>query len=362
MERIKGKAADFIAIAWFGLGFRPRESLVLIGMHGRVSGPVMRVDLPPREVLGEVVSGALAHLPGGVDGVFVLVVTDRGRRCARTVSRVVQGEAARAGLAVQEILHVAASSYRSLLCSDQSCCPARGHDLADVLASQAAAEFVLSGDMVCNREEDLLRDIEPVALAGSSGRAEAATAPVSAREWFSRWQELLDGCRPGSRAGDPSGGGEACGGGDPYGGWGALAAPFALALSNLALRDAVLASVAGEDEMAQAFLDRRDWSGPMFEGHPDEARMERARELLAGSARNAPLGARADALAVLAWMAWYRGDAGARARLLAARALAERPGHRLATIVDDLLTCSVPPGWWKPPVSVSETRYPPTGR
>ena len=77
---------------------------------------------------------------------------------------------------------------------------------------------------------------------------------------------------------------------------------------------------------------------------PDRRAFEAARELVAAVARGAPAGERAEALAVLAWMAWWQGS-GARGRLLVGLALADRPGHRLAAIVDRLLAYGVPPSW-----------------
>ncbi len=55
-------------------------------------------------------------------------------------------------------------------------------------------------------------------------------------------------------------------------------------------------------------------------------------------------GQRAEALAALAWMAWWVGEA-ARARLLCDLALRDCPGHRLAALVEQLLSHAVPPPW-----------------
>jgi hypothetical protein len=49
-------------------------------------------------------------------------------------------------------------------------------------------------------------------------------------------------------------------------------------------------------------------------------------------------------LAALAWAAWWLGEA-ARARLLCELALQDRPGHRLAALVDQLLSHALPPPW-----------------
>ena len=57
---------------------------------------------------------------------------------------------------------------------------------------------------------------------------------------------------------------------------------------------------------------------------PDPEVFEAARALLAQVARGAPPGSRAEALAVLGWMAWWQGS-GARGRLLIGLALADDP-------------------------------------
>jgi hypothetical protein len=77
---------------------------------------------------------------------------------------------------------------------------------------------------------------------------------------------------------------------------------------------------------------------------PDAELLERGRVLLSAVAREAPPGRRVDALALLAWSAWYAGH-GSRGRLLVQRALADVPTHRLARLVDQLLFLGVAPTW-----------------
>jgi hypothetical protein len=54
---------------------------------------------------------------------------------------------------------------------------------------------------------------------------------------------------------------------------------------------------------------------------------------------------RGEALAVLAWMSWWRSDGGARARLLVDLALADQPDHRLAGLLAVVLAEGLPPPW-----------------
>jgi hypothetical protein len=121
------------------------------------------------------------------------------------------------------------------------------------------------------------------------------------------------------------------------------------ALEDTRFRDAALVALlpAGEP-LARRLARGTPTAGPALgaceERSPDADVFEAARVLLAAVARGAPPGRRAEALAALAWMSWWQG-AGARSRLLAALALHDRPGHRLAGLVDTLLLHGVPPTW-----------------
>jgi len=79
-------------------------------------------------------------------------------------------------------------------------------------------------------------------------------------------------------------------------------------------------------------------------GVPDAQVLERGRRVLSALARSAPPGRRAEVLALMSWAAWWQGEGG-RGRLLAERALADRPGHRLAGLVLQMLAASLPPPW-----------------
>ena len=128
------------------------------------------------------------------------------------------------------------------------------------------------------------------------------------------------------------------------------------ALRDARLRDAILVSLLpgapgsalhrdGDDPAAdlaagrvEAMPDLREFT----DRPPDRSAFAAARALLARSPRRAG-GYRAEALALLA-MAWWQGSG--RARLLAALALQDQPGHRLAAIVDELLLPGGPAAGW----------------
>jgi Domain of unknown function (DUF4192) len=125
---------------------------------------------------------------------------------------------------------------------------------------------------------------------------------------------------------------------------------LAPALEDTTTRDAVLVTIArpGPAGVATAralLAGRHEGLAESLSGDvPDRQVAERARVLIAAVARQAPPGRRAEALAALAWSAWWLGEA-ARARLLCELALQDRPGHRLAALVDQLLSHALPPPW-----------------
>jgi hypothetical protein len=120
---------------------------------------------------------------------------------------------------------------------------------------------------------------------------------------------------------------------------------LASALRDGRVRDALMLSFVSRTVTEEALAAASDGAvDRLFDAMPDAELLARGTALLAEAARTAPPGARGDALAVLAWAAWYQGD-GARARLLAARALADKPSQTLAALVDQLLLVGVPPGW-----------------
>jgi hypothetical protein len=335
---------DLLAYAWFVMGFRPRESLVLVGLNGSrmQAGLVGRVDLPaPRSAVAaaDVLADMLDR--NGDDGCLLVVVSDvdggpagradRGEMPhAGLVDRLVPALCDR-GLHVVDVLLVGPETFRSYRCDDLACCPPQGEPLALLDASPVSAAMVVQGRRVRSEEADLVADVDPVAAAargeativlprGRPGRGRRRAA-------FERWLgDLADG------AAEPA---------QP-------AELLAAVAADLQTRDAVLFSlVPGGLAAAHTLVEGRrlpadaDWGA---DGTPDPVLVEAGDRLLAVLARRAPAGLRAEPLAILGWLAWWSGDA-VRGRLLADLALADQPGHRLAGLVAALLAGPVPPPW-----------------
>jgi hypothetical protein len=330
---------DLIAYAWYAMGLRPRESLVVVGLRGerRRTGLVARIDLPDRRTLADEVDVVVRMLEqDGDDACLLLVVSDAEPPPGDRLPHVELVEGCRDLLADREIEIVDAflvdrRTYRSYLCADPSCCPPDGRPLDGVAESRVAAAMVLEGRSVVGDEADLVADVDPAAAIGRGevplvlprgrvGRARRLAA-------FQRWCADLD-----AGAVEPDRPEEL----------------LAALRSDLATRDAVLLSlVPGSRVVAQGLVDGRPLSRDAFAGlrrPPEPEVVASGNRLLAVLARRAPGGRRAEPLALIAWLAWWSGDC-VRGRLVAELALAEQPGHRLAGLACALLAEAVPPPW-----------------
>ncbi len=330
---VRGGPRDVIALAWFRLGYRPRESLVLVGLNlpGWVSGLVARVSLPPVELTGAALDAMVTPLRrSDAGGVVVLVVSDDAATGWERRARTMRSRLRRAGLEVLDVLLVGSTSYRSLLCTNESCCPPAGHCLDEVWSSEVAAVAVSQGRVVLDAEHDLVADIRPDPAPACLGGPSRGTA-----WWFRRWSGALDAHAAGAQTEQLARE------------W--VEAGLTHALRDGHLRDAVMLRAvpgAGREALSCVRGEVPDLDRALT-ATPDRELLQRARALLAAVARVAPEGERADVLAVLAWLAWWGGDA-ARARLLVQAALGDRDGHTLAGLVDDLLLHAVPPPWVGP--------------
>ena len=359
--------ADVIALVWFQLGYRPRDSIVLVGLEGpRLrSGLLMRADLPPADVRRRDLQAMASRLTGtvmrgGARSVLVLVMEEQiFVRRPRLVGPLLHA-LRRRGVEVVDLLGVTATAFRSLRCADATCCPPGGTPLDAVMSSAVAAEFVLAGDTVARSEQELVADVVPAGTVGGEAPEPGVETPVvgvgpagigaegldvltARRSWWRDWLTALD-----AGAIEPS-----------------AARRLAVALDDLPLRDAVLVTAVESPpdeidvllepqsfEEACALFDQGGvadmWR--LLAKPPDADRLARARAVLAAAARHGPAGHRGPALAVLAWLAWYSGD-GARARLLVERAVQDQPDNTLGRLVGDLLEALVPPPWVRIPAA-----------
>lgn len=369
-----GRPQDLIALTGYQLGFVPTESLVLVSVRGPVPsasrghqvGLVLRVDLP-RGAAGDLVSSLAGHLRrDGAVAAYALVYTgqawtDLQRPPRGGLVREVTHGLARAGVPVQQIVHVTASTFRPYECTDLGCCPMPGHPLVLAESSPIASEMVLRGRVVAaDRAEMVSAALPPLgpgepAVTAHAARWDAVRAShpgpdghqqsAASQRWRARtfrvWRSCLRaGVDPVAVATQPP-----------------VAGRLLSGLADVEVRDAALLSlVPACGGVPEEVLAGRapDGIGALLDQAPDPDVMARGRDVVTALLRVAPAERTAPALAMLAWMAWSCGE-GALAREAVDRALLVDPQHRLAGLLDQVLAAGVPPAWAGHDISASGT-------
>ena len=297
------------------LGFVPEKSLVLVSVEDGRLGAVMRTDL------SEDLTDKIGHLAqiaanAGAERVIAVIVDEDGALCPMCTEQHVRlaGDL-RAALTAQDVELCAAHVVDRIAaganwhCVDG--CGARGA-VDDPDSSPLAAAAVLDGRRLYSRRSDVEAVIAKSQAAGSAARTAAIRARHAERQ--EEWRADPNGC--GRRdvefvmsAAARVGAGTDLDDGD--------IATLACALTDVAVRDTVYALAVG----AQC--------GP-------------AEALWAMLARELPDSWRVEALVLLAFSAYARGD-GPIAGLSLEAALRVDPEHRMAGMLDTALQSGMRP-------------------
>lgn len=302
--------ADLAAALPAMIGYRPRESLVLIalgGRSGRRIGLTLRVDLPPpehvRELAEQVITSLEADTP---DGAAVLVIGAADDGPARgDVADAVREALEERGIAVRMAIWAERiEAGARWACFGECRCTGR---LPDPGATPAAVTAVAAGQVVRGDRSDLQHLVEP-----------ADSERIRNREKL-----LLDAADTALRSPDPGGGP-----GDDT---------EHLAVVHAALADAAVGRLVLDDERVVALATAlviptvRDAALERC-AEADATGLSAAETLWAALCRELPDPEAAEAAALLAATALLRGD-GALANVALDRAEGSWPGHRLAGLL-----------------------------
>jgi Domain of unknown function (DUF4192) len=318
-RRIRGPAELVQAVPYL-LGFHPRDSLVLVGLHDGRLVVTARVDLADAGT-GAVVGPTVSAMARGGSTAIVLAVYDTVEVSADPAeplpwSALAAGwtdDIERAGCEVQEILLVADGRWWSLCCESPDCCPRAGHELLDAPTAFAAAATVSGVVALPDRtalEHSLAPAAEPErvrlgALIGADKSAVARTALDGGyrRNTRSVKRALFAAARESDAAG-----------------WGGLAdeviACFGVALASTAVRDEIWMAI----------------DDGVIDGRP----------LWRALGRQLPAPYSAPPLFLYGWAAWRAGD-GASANVAVDRAIAEDPRYSAADLLLAALSYGLDP-------------------
>ena len=307
---------DVLAAVPFLVGHHPHESVVLLCLRPPRDQVrlTMRVDLPDPGHWPELASMLVGHARrAGADAVVLAVYTEQADLPVDGIVAACRVELAGAGCELRDALLVRESRWRSLLCTDPSCCPPEGRALP-APPPQFAAEMALEGRAPLADREALERSVAPVGFLRAAAMAQAFAAEEEAlharllagtslaqlrTESEAAFVAALDSTAEGRPVDDRA------------------AARLVLGWTDLSARDAVLARAAEPDTSA-------------------------VRALLVDLARRAQAPYDAAPAAMLAWIAYASGD-GALANVAVERALRSDPTYSLAQLVDHALQHGLEP-------------------
>jgi hypothetical protein len=315
------------------LGFRPRESVVVVslgGKSGRRVGLTARADIPPPEhdrAVARMLTGSL--LTDRPAGALVLVVSEAADETAAGRPRLPHqhlvsemcGALARAGVLVPDTVLVRDGRWWSYDCAGPCCAPDAGTPLPGGVSDLEVAS-IATGTVVAGDREDLA-----AVIGRPPGHDAAAMSAACARVGVELSTDLLDtGPEP---AGLES--------------WAAIMAGIDRyrvgASLPMPLADADVARIV----WGLRDVDVRDLALQLGLGANDAGLPAAAEQLWTECTRRAPAPLDAAPATLLAVSAWLRGD-GALANIALDRALASAPGYALAALLRDALNACVPPG------------------
>jgi hypothetical protein len=168
---------DLLAAIPFLIGYHPQDSLVLVALKDEAVGMAMRVDIP----VGVSADGydllASHFLRDGADGAFIVAYVGAGAVDPENVLINTSAALVRAGIDIKESLIVRNNRFRSMICSDLTCCPPEGSAIPDLGSSRIAAEHVIAGHpMPFENVDGLVRSIAAVASSFESVWADEVQA------------------------------------------------------------------------------------------------------------------------------------------------------------------------------------------
>ena len=168
---------DLLAAIPFLIGYHPQDSLVLVALKDEAVGMAMRVDMPVG-VSAEGYDLLASHfLRDGADGAFIVAYVGEGAVDPENVLINTSAALVRAGIDIKESLIVRNNRFRSMICSDLTCCPPEGSVIPDLGSSRIAAEHVIAGHpMPFENVDGLVQSIAAVASSFESVWADEVQA------------------------------------------------------------------------------------------------------------------------------------------------------------------------------------------
>ena len=157
---------DLLAAVPFLIGYHPSNSLVLISVKADALEMAMRIDFPINPPDGAYALLASHLKRDHADGALLVAYEPEGIEAGPEVLRNAADAVAALEIPIRELMLVRNGRWRSLLCSDENCCPADGNPIEDFQNSRITAEQVANGKVLPFSDSDgLTHSISPTLFA-----------------------------------------------------------------------------------------------------------------------------------------------------------------------------------------------------
>ena len=183
-QRISGPTELLQAVPYL-LGFHPRHSLVLVGLHDGRLVVTARLDLRDAHEADVLAHTLSALVRGGASTAIAAVYGELEPEARSGFAELVRLVAADAGCDLVEVLLVTDGRWWSLLCAEPGCCPPEGRELPaapSAFATAAAYDGVVAfPDRTALAEQleplpaEVREALDPLLCAEEQARARAVT-------------------------------------------------------------------------------------------------------------------------------------------------------------------------------------------
>jgi len=157
---------DLLAAVPFLIGYHPTDSLVLISVKSDSLEMAMRIDFPinPPEGAYQLLASHLKR--DHAESALLVAYEPVGNTDGPEVLRNAADAIAAIDIPIRELMLVRNGRWRSILCSDEKCCPESGNEIEDFSNSRIAAEQVANGKVLPFKDcEGLTHSIAPTLFA-----------------------------------------------------------------------------------------------------------------------------------------------------------------------------------------------------
>jgi len=161
---------DLLAAIPFLIGYHPHNSLVMVSLKDDAVGMAMRIDLPS-EIAREGYDLLVSHLVREeAEAALIVAYAEENSADPENILINISAALVRAGIDIKESLIVRNNRFRSMLCSDLTCCPPEGTQVPDLDSSRIAAEHVIAGHpMPFENVDGLVQSIAAVRTSFETG-------------------------------------------------------------------------------------------------------------------------------------------------------------------------------------------------